>query len=153
MATPTYIASEIKVLVLEQANKIKGLQILFDDTDADSAYVEACMECGFEVPLVDDVSKDKKNFWLLQRMKRWYLGQLWIQYSLRFDLGDIKAQSITKNLEILCGAMDKRFDAAKSAEDTAHLFSDATTTYGSDPIVIDTGLVEDRVGQSIEKRI
>lgn len=152
MATPTYTATEIKQIVLEQVNKIKGIESEFDVTDSDNAYATACMECGFEVPESTDSDKDKKNYWLMHRMRTWYLKRLWEQYALRFKVGDIEAQQIAYALEKLCKKMDDEFATAKTSEESIHLFMESGDVFGSQPLLLDTGLVEDRIGQDISER-
>jgi hypothetical protein len=143
-----YTEAEIKDLVLRQINNIKGLQVQFDD--ATEAYDEAVRECGFPCPLSTDSDKEKKYQLLVQRMRRWFLWQLLQQYILKFQSGDARAQQIVENLERVINKLDKDFEAARSAYDTAGLLADAA--YFGNDLVLTTGLIDDRIGQSAEER-
>ena len=147
-----YTESEIKSLVLNQINGIKGLDAAFDSDDATEALDEAVRECGFEHPLNTDTDKDVKYNWLIQRMRRFYIGRLLERYILRFDAGDLKAQGIVKNLTDAINKMDDDFDKARSDEKTAHIFIDAEGLFGSDTVVVGPGFIDDRIGQPIEDR-
>lgn len=148
MATKDYTESELKTLVLNQINNIKGLSANFTSTDADEAYDEAVRECGFEIPPTDDNDKLFKYQWLIQRQRRWYLSRLYEQYILRFDVGELKARQIAKNLSQVIQSLDEQFGAAKSDPNNAHVFYNAENIFGSD-IVISSGLIDDRIGQDI----
>jgi len=147
MAIKDYTIKELQSMILEQANNIKGLDIKFAPEHAVSAYEEAVMECGFEIPAESDNDRRKKMQWLILRMRRWFLWQLWQQYSLMFQGGDFNAQQIAFNLQKLVENLDKAFEAAKSAPETAALFIDAKTVFGTLPLVSGTGFAEDRIGQ------
>lgn len=148
MATKDYTEAEIKTLVLDQMNDIKGLSASFTSNDATEALDEAVRECGFEVPATTDADKLTKYQWLILRMRRFYLGRLYDQYILRFDAGELKAWQIAKNLSKTCKALDEQFGAVKSDPDNAHLFHNADTVFGTD-IVLLSGFVNDRAGQDI----
>lgn len=141
-----YTEADLKVLVLNQINSVKGLEAAFDPMQSEEAYDEAVMECGFSTPEITDGDKDRKYHWLIQRMRRWFIGRLLEQYSLRFDAGDLKAQQIVDNLLKICTKNDADFVFAKSDNATAHLFLDATTGFSSSPMVLKPGFVDDRIG-------
>ena len=153
MATKNYTLSELKTLVLDQMNQIKGLEAPFGNTnaDADNSYDEAVMQCGFEIPATTDADKDKKYFWLIQRIRRWYMGRLLEQYSLRFKAGDMEAQQIYLNIRSLCKDLDDAFQKARESETESYLFINADTSIDS-AIIVSPGFIEDRIGQSIEER-
>lgn len=153
MAIKDYTLTELKEMVLEQANAIKGLATAFDSTHGDEAYEEANRECGFELPETTDADKAKKIHWLIQRMRRWYLFQLWQQYSLLFQGGDMNAQQIAFNLMKLVEKMDQQFLDAKSAPETAALFLEAEVMFGYLPIVVGTGFIDDRLGQEAQTEL
>jgi hypothetical protein len=153
MAIKDYTLTELKEMVLEQANAIKGLSTSFGSTQGDEAYEEANRECGFELPATDDADKAKKIHWLIMRMRRWYLFQLWQQYSLLFQGGDMNAQQIAFNLMKLVDKMDQQFVDAKSAPDTAALFIESDVMFGSLPIVLSPGFIEDRIGQEAQTEL
>lgn len=146
MAPTTYTVAELKALVLGQINKIKGIAAVFANPDDDQSYDEAVRECGFEIPATDDDDLTIKYQWLIQRMRRWYIGQLYVQYVLQFEAGDLKAQQIVRNLERMLKTMDEQFGAAKADADLAHIFYNAATYFGTD-LVQDSGFVTDRIGQ------
>jgi hypothetical protein len=147
-----YTVEEIKALVLDRINQIEGLKTTYTFIDADEAYEFATIECGFTHPESGDEDKDKKYRWLIQRMRRWYLGDLWERYILRFDVGDLAAQKIVENLKNICEKLDKDFEEAKASDDLGHLFATAADVFGSGASVIGTGLIEDRIGQPSEER-
>lgn len=141
-----YTEADLKTLVLDQVNNIKGLEAAFDPMQSEEAYDEAVMECGFSIPEITDVDKDRKYHWLIQRMRRWYLGRLLEQYNLRFDAGDLKAQQIVTNLLNTCNKYDSDFAIAKTDNATAHLFINAELGFSSQPLVLKPGFVDDRIG-------
>lgn len=143
-----YKEEDLKNSVLNQVNTIKGLQTVFTTPDADEAYNEAVRECGFICPVDSDTDKAKKYQWLLQRMRRWFLYQLYMQYILKFKSGDAEAQQIASNLQKAIDKLDKDFETAKAND--AELFVDST--YFGEDLVLGTGLIEDRVGQQTEDR-
>lgn len=143
-----YTLSELKTLVLDQINQIKGLSTAFVSTDSDEAYDWATMQCGFTIPDSTDTDKDKKFEWLIQRQRRWYMGRLRDIYSLRFDAGELRAGQIAKNLMTICETLDAAFNAAKNDAATASLFADSQAIF-TDDVVSGPGLVDDRFGQDI----
>lgn len=145
---PDYTEAQIKALVLDQINNIKGLDNSFMPSDADEAYDWAVMQCGFSVPASTDTDKDTKYQWLIQRMRRWYMGRLRDMYSLRFDAGELRAGQIVKNLMSICEALDTDFKEAKDDPATAALFVDSQAVFDDD-MVIGPGFVDDRFGQDI----
>lgn len=154
MATKDYTVSEIQTLVLDQSNNIKGIDSTaqFQPEQSVEAYDEACRECGFENPETTDADKLQKYHWLIQRMRHWYLWQLWQQYILRFKGGDMEAQQIVKNLEVIVNKMDKDFEAGKTAGTTAHLFNDAGTVFG-EAMVIGPGFIDDRLNEDTQEEL
>lgn len=152
MAIKDYTQTELTYLVLTQANKIRGLRTEFEPEDSNSAYDEACRECGFELPATDDADKRLKYQWLIHRMRRWYIFQLWQQNVQFADNGDFKAQQIVKNCDRIVTKLDADFETAKTAEDSAHLFLDAGTVFGV-PLVVGTGFIEDRIGETTQDEI
>lgn len=152
MATKDYTLAEIKELIREQANNIKGLSSSFLSSDSDAAYDEAVRECGFELPGTTDADKQLKYHWLILRMRRWYMWQLWQQYILRFKAGDMEAQQIVKNLQNIVDKMDKAFETGKTAEDAAHLFIDSDVVFGTS-MVIGAGFIDDRMCETTQDEI
>lgn len=152
MAIKDYTLDELKSMVLTQVNAIKGLSDEFGTNYSDESYNEAVRECGFELPETDDVDKSKKYQWLIQRMRRWFLFQLWQQYILRFKAGDMEAQQLASNLEKIIKKLDEAFEAAKTAIDTAALFVDSDYIFGTD-LVVGPGFIDDRFGETHDDEI
>jgi hypothetical protein len=141
------ILEDLKQIMLSEVNQIKGDAGAFNPDDADSAYDEAMRECGFEFPSSDTSDDDRKQIlWLKKRMRRWFVAQLWQRNIEAHKSGDMEGQSIPVNFERIIKNMDAEFLAAKETEDVLALSGDVPLS------VIPTGLVEDRIGQSIEDR-
>ncbi len=148
MAHKTYTTDDLKKLVMDQVNKVKGISASFGISEADEAYDQAVTEVGFETPVATDSDLDVKNLWLINRMRRWFISQLSLEYILRFDTGDLRASQLSKNLERMVTRLDEEFKAAKESEATAHIFIKASNVFGDD-LVLTSGFLEDGVGQDI----
>lgn len=146
-----YTADELKTLVLDQVNRIKKLDPLFDESDADIAYDEALRDVGYDFPLSTDADLGLKNKWIIKRMWRAFAEQLKLRYAPLFDAGDLKAEQIFKHWQAVVQDFDKEFTEAKQAVDTASLFSSSEDLFGSN-IVVAPGFQEDMIGQSVEER-
>jgi hypothetical protein len=149
MAITSYTESEIKALVLNWANSIKKLTITFTDSDSDEAYDSAVRDCGFEVPESDDEYLAFKNQWIIERQRYFYLRSVRDQHILFMDSGDLQFGGITERITKILNEMDKRFDEAKNSATTAHLFITPEMLFGEGAIVVDSGFVNDRMGQDI----
>lgn len=145
MAT-TYSVADLKTLVLNQVNGVKGMAASFPNADA--AYDEAVRQCGFSNPEASDAAAEVKTDWLIQRMRRWFIEQLQIQYILRFDTGDLRSGQISRNLEKKIAAMDQAFSDAKNNDATAHLFIDASAFFGKE-MVMTSGFVDSKLGEDL----
>ena len=148
MATVTYTTQGLKLLVLTQINRIKGLSASFEAGDADASYDEAVRECGFENPVAGDADRDIKYQWLMQRMRRWYLARLHEQYILRFDISDMRAGQVERSLEKIVSKLDEAFAEARTAEATAHIFLSQEDVFGSD-LVVTSGFLDNAMGEDI----
>lgn len=151
MADYTDLAA-LKTLILEQANKIKGLAVPFVSGEATEAYNTAKQECGFPFPVPTDEDNDRKCFWIKERMRRWFIATLWDQYTFRFDTSDMKSSQLVKNLMDRVVKLDEDFQKAKEDPALAALFIEASDIFGTKPLVIGTGFEDDRLGQGIESR-
>jgi hypothetical protein len=152
MAVAEYTQEELQSLVTEQINKIPEVIVKFViETEGEEAYNSSVRECGFEIPVTSDADKAQKYHWLIERMRRWFYGRLLEQRFLRFDAGELLASKVAERLAAILKAMDDQFKEAKGAAETAALFVDADTQFGSD-IVIGPGLIDDRIGQPMEER-
>lgn len=139
--------SDLKERLLKEANQIEGYRDKFTPDDADDAYSEATRECGFTFPLVGDADTEDKILWLNRRMRRYILFQCWMRNVNAMKSGDMEAQTLPVNYKGIVAYMDNEF--AKAREEKV-ILSDAIlpTTLAVYP----TGIVEDRIGQSIEVR-
>ncbi len=147
----TYTLDELKELVLTQINKINGINPVFTPEESDMAYDQAVRDVGFELPAIDDASIKDKYTWLIKRMQRWYVGQLEFRFSAMFDAGDLKSEQSWKHWQIMGEKMDLEFERAKDAVGTAIIFNPIDDVMGGS-MVVDTGFVEDRVGQDLADR-
>lgn len=152
MAIVEYTKEELKTLVTEQINKVTEITTKFTiEVEGEEAYNSAVRECGFEIPATDDADKALKYHWLIERMRRWFYGRILELRFLRFDAGELLASQVAKNLMAIIEKMDEQFSEAREAAETAALFVDADTYFGSD-VVIGPGLIDDRIGQPTEER-
>lgn len=148
MAHKTFTLDEIKNTVLDQINKIKGIGTKFVLPEASAAYDEATREIGFELPATSDPDVDIKYQWIIERMRRWFIFQLYNQHLLRFDVSDMRAGQLVKNLEKAVKTMDDRFSAARENEATAHIFIKAANVFGDD-MVLTSGFLENAMGKDL----
>lgn len=143
-----YTADELKLMLLEEVNKVLKLDKSFTLADADVAYDEACRECGFSLPSDStDASSDTMNQWLIQRMRRYFMYQLRNKHLLLIDNSDIKVGGIVERMTKILAEMDDKFAAARMDAMTSGLFVNASDVYGLDSVVVSSGFIEDRVGQ------
>jgi len=150
MATgKVYTGSEIKNMVLTRVNNIRKLDTPFGATDADEAFDSAIRECGFDLPVAGDDYIDQKNEWIIKRMVYWFYFQVRARYLLLVESGDIKAGGIVVRLTNILNDMNSEFEKARSSDTTAHLFVNSSTLFGSSPLVLESGYVNDSIGQDI----
>lgn len=145
-------AAELTSLIQEEANKTKGLKVLFAQDEAEEAYKTATQELGFIFPEDDDTDYGFKCLWLKERMRRWYMSRLWDQHPMRFDTSDMKASQVVANLEKRVKKLDEDFMKAKEDKATAHLFIDSSMVIGTTLLVTPSGFEDDRVGTDYEQR-
>jgi len=148
MSHKTFSLDQIKSLVLNQVNAVKGLSEKFTSGQAGEAYDEATREIGFELPAASDTDVEIKYQWIIERMRRWFLFQLYNQHILRFDISDLRAGQVVRNLEKAIKGMDDRFRSAREEQATAHLFMKAADVFGND-MVLTSGFLENAMGKDI----
>lgn len=149
MAT-TYTVTTIIELVVDQMNKIKGLQTDWYIADGQQAYDAAVSDIGFGLPIAGDELYAVKSKWIIDRMRRWFYDQLRSQYALRFDISDLKANQIFKNLNQMVNQMDENFLLAKEDPSTAGIFINAANVFGND-MVVTSGFIENRNGVDLTR--
>lgn len=146
----TYSQEEFETLILGQINAIKNVKTPFDLVEASQALREAEMECGFSFPSISDSDASKKYRWIANRMRRWFYWRLYERYILQFNVGDLQAQGISVNMQKIVEMLDKEFEKGKEID--ADIFTTSDVLFGERPFVYLSGLVEDRIGQSVEER-
>ena len=152
MATATYTVSSLKDYIKTEMNDIEGLTD-FSDTDMTNAYDEAARSCNFEVPLSTDSYKDIKNTSLINRMMRFLFRKAAMRHVLKFDVKDMKAGQIIRNLwskDGIITKLDEEFEEIKNGA-YAYLFvTDASRVFATDS-VMPSGFKYDNYGMDTTK--
>jgi len=144
-----FTVAEMQSMVLDRINKIKKLSTVFTQPESVDAYDAAVRECGFSVPVTGDDDINLKNEWLIKRMGFWFYYMVRERHLLLVDSGDIKASEIVKNLTKILDGFNAEFEKAKTSDTTSFLFTEAGNVFGSDPMVLPSGFVNDSIGEDI----
>jgi len=142
MSLKYYTLSELKQLSLDSARRFRA-EYTFDD--AGKAYNHASAVCGFENPPSTDPDYSTKQFWLVEQMNLWFYKDIQREYLIQFDVGDLKLGQVSRNLREIIATVEASFSEAQESPTTAHLFVDSTEVFSD--CVVDTGLIDDIVGQ------
>jgi hypothetical protein len=151
VAVKYYTLAQLKELALEGA-RIFGLSTgTYSITDAEKAYDYAVARCGFENPLQSDDDYLKKQHWLLEMMNLYFWRDVHKRSLLKPDVGDAKLGQIFRGARDAIKDIEAAFEKSRAAEDTAHIFVEATDHFGV--TVRGSGITEDAIGQNIDPEI